>query len=83
MITQNGEHQCKYFKDEKSFTTWFGSEIKLRGGFWHKISDMDSRLKPFDAIAVEDGSTYLIEVKMGDEKKTTDVYKKLRPNQIS
>ena len=73
--------KCPYFRDEKSFTTRFGKQINDSGGFFYKISDMDTRLKPFDAFAVVDGGSKYIEFKVGDERKSCDLFKKLRPNQ--
>jgi len=35
-------------KNEASFTTWFGGKIKSAWGFFWKISDIDTRVKPFD-----------------------------------
>lgn len=73
---------CPHFKDEKSFTTWYLKQIKDQWWFAHKISDMDTRLKPFDAFYILNGIATFVEFKMWDEKKKCDVYAKLRPNQI-
>ena len=75
--------ECKTFKNEKEFTAWFGREVKSEWCFRHKLSDMDNGLKPFDAMLVGGGESFFIEFKMGDEKNSVDVYKKLRPNQIA
>jgi len=72
---------CPKFKDEASFTTWYGRQIKDIGGFWFKIPDDSMWAKPYDAVACFWGVTYNIEIKVGDEKKKVDVYKKLRPQQ--
>lgn len=53
----------KKCKSESDFTSWYGSEIKKRGWFFHKISDMDIRPKPFDAIMAWDGIIWAIEFK--------------------
>ena len=73
---------CPHFANERLFTTWYGWEVRDRGGFRHKISDLDIRLKPFDGFTVENGKIGFIEFKVGSEKSGCDVYKKLRPNQI-
>lgn len=82
IIRDWASYECKLFKNEKDFTADFWRYVKHEWGFWHKLSDMDNWLKPFDAIVVLD-HTYFVEFKMGDEKWKTDAYKKLRPNQIA
>lgn len=67
----------KDFKNEREFTTWFGSEVKKRGWFFHKISDIDFRLKPFDAILWYDGILAWIEFKYTKSAKCY-VYRMLR-----
>lgn len=53
----------RWFKNEASFTTWFWKNIKDGGWFFHKISDADRWLKPFDALMAYKGKTYWIEFK--------------------
>ena len=59
----------KKLNNEREFTSRFGSEIKKRGWFFHKISDMDIRPKPFDAILSWDGIVCGIEFKCTKSKK--------------
>lgn len=54
----------KWFKKESRFTTWRGKHIKEQGGFFHKISDIDMRTKPFDCIVAFEGKCYWVEVKV-------------------
>lgn len=53
----------KQYKNEAEFTSWFGRELKKRSWFFHKISDADRRLKPFDAIFWLDWIVWAIEFK--------------------
>ena len=71
----------RLFKDEKTFTTWFWKQIKTRFWHWHKLSDMDIRMKPYDAIFVYKWISAFLEIKVWSEKSKTDIIKKLRPNQ--
>lgn len=73
---------CPHFKNEKEFTHRYGGNIRDNWWFWHKISDVDSRLKPFDAVTCVNGKSTYIEIKVGNEKESCNVYNKLRPNQI-
>lgn len=59
----------KLFKNEAEFTSWFGWCIKSAGWFFHKISDQDQRVKPFDAIFVLDWVAWSIEFKYVKTKK--------------
>lgn len=52
------------FTTEAKFTTWFGSCIKERWGFFFKISDQDQRIKPFDAMFCFNWFTWFIEFKL-------------------
>ena len=51
------------FGNEAAFTTWFGRQVKDRGGFFHKISDFSLGFKPFDAVFGLKGFTWAIEFK--------------------
>lgn len=53
----------KSVKNEAEFTSRFGGEIKKRAWFFHKISDIDRRLKPFDAMFALGGLVWAIEFK--------------------
>lgn len=59
----------KQYKNESEFTSRFGREIKKRSWFFHKISDADRRLKPFDAIFAIDWVVGAIEFKCTSNKK--------------
>ena len=39
-------------------------------------------MKPYDAIFALDGTLWVIEIKVWKEKNKTDLFKKLRPNQV-
>jgi hypothetical protein len=67
----------KWFKDEASFTTYFGRQIKEKWGFFHKISDADRWLKPMDAVFALNGIVWWIEFKITDSMKSKP-YTKLR-----
>jgi len=67
----------KWFKDEASFSSWFGSKLRENWGFWHKMSDMDRWTKPFDAIFALEWIVGWIEFKIVDSISSKP-YKKLR-----
>lgn len=58
------------FLNEKTFTTWFHKEIKIRGWFAFKISDMDIREKPSDSIFAYKWMSGLIEFKFTKHSST-------------
>lgn len=69
------------FISEKEFTTWFWNQIDKKWWLWHKISDQSSDLKPCDWIVAINWLCWLVEIKVWNEKKKINVFKKLRPNQ--
>lgn len=72
----------KWFKNEAEFTTWFWKQIKDKWWFFWKLSDMDIRLKPFDAFMQWDWLNCAIEFKKWNNKNKVNVYKLLETNQI-
>lgn len=64
----------RWFKNEAEFTTWFWKQIKDRWGFFHKISDESSNMKPCDAIFAFDWISWLIEFKYQKTKKCKPFY---------
>jgi hypothetical protein len=69
------------FEDEQKFTTRFGWNIKENNGFWFKIPDDSLGAKPYDGIACWCWESYHIELKVGKNKNTVDVFTMLRPVQ--
>ena len=70
----------KGFRLEKDFTTHYGRWMKDQGFFWHKISDADRGLKPYDVITCTDKDTYHCEFKViKSDKFDISIF---RPNQI-
>jgi len=68
------------FRLEKDFTSHLGRWIKEKGFFWHKISDADRGLKPYDVIICSESNTYHTEIKMIDSDNFgINIF---RPNQI-
>lgn len=55
-------------KNEAQFTTRFWKQLKERGGFFKKISDMDQSIKPFDAMFAYEWMCGGIEFKKVDGK---------------
>lgn len=71
----------KSFDTEAEFTMWFWRKIRDDWGFWFKIPDDSMWEKPYDAICCHKWKTYHFEIKIWAEKKSTNVFNKLRPSQ--
>lgn len=71
----------KSFDSEAKFTSWFWKKIHFAWGMRHKISDWSIDNKPCDSILALNWVYWLCEIKVWNEKKKVDVFKKLRPNQ--
>lgn len=67
---------------EAQFTTRFWKNIKKWNGHFWKISDLDFRKKPYDAIMVFNWIDAKIEFKQSSNKKTVNLFKLLLPHQI-
>lgn len=67
---------------EKEFTWWFWKCIKSK--WWHrwKISDMDTRKKPYDWLLVYDGISAQVEIKQSSNTNNVNLLKLLLPHQI-
>lgn len=69
-------------KIEAQFIERFWKKIKDKNWHFWKLSDMDIRKKPYDAILTFNNLDAKIEFKQSDNKKSVDVFKMLLPNQV-
>ena len=71
----------KPFESEAKFTSRFWKQIITNKWFRHKISDQSSWNKPCDSIVWVFWHSFLLEIKVWNNKTKVDVYNMLRPNQ--
>jgi hypothetical protein len=69
------------FTTEARFSTWYGKQLKDRGGMYHKISDESRWMKPCDSIFAFDWLVWIIEFKV-TKKKTYKPYMLLRGSSV-
>lgn len=70
------------YNNEKEFQSAYVKYLRNSWYWVYKLPDIGYTLKPFDIVALRNGSALAVELKYGNVDTYDKIYKMLRPNQV-